>query len=133
MLQVSVFRHVLIWGICAAGIILAVPNAFYTRVETANDARAALEAGAGPAGELETRASRWPSFLPSSLVNLGLDLRGGAHLLAEVQVADVYAARLDGMWPEVRDALRERRGHGRNHQKTGVGRGGTPRAHLQAG
>lgn len=109
MLQVSVFRHVLIWGICVAGMVLALPNAFYSRVETANDARAALEVGASPTAELVTRADRWPSFLPSSLVNLGLDLRGGAHLLAEVQVADVYEARLDGMWPDVRDALRERR------------------------
>ncbi len=39
-------------------------------------------------------------------MNLGLDLRGGAHLLAEVRVEDVYAARLEAMWPEVRDALR---------------------------
>jgi preprotein translocase subunit SecD len=41
------------------------------------------------------------------VVNLGLDLRGGAHLLAEVQVVDVYKARMDGWWPEVRDALRD--------------------------
>ena len=51
-------------------------------------------------------AAQWPSYLPSSLVNLGLDLRGGAHLLAEVQVADVYQARMEATWPEVRDALR---------------------------
>jgi preprotein translocase subunit SecD len=47
--------------------------------------------------------------MPSGLVNLGLDLRGGAHLLAEVKVADVYAARMDALWPEVRDALRPER------------------------
>ena len=40
------------------------------------------------------------------MVNLGLDLRGGAHLLAEVQVEDVYAARLEAMWPQIRDTLR---------------------------
>ncbi len=109
MLQVSVFRHVLIWGICVIGMVIAMPNAFYSRVELANDARVALETGAAPTEELETRANSWPSFLPSALVNLGLDLRGGAHLLAEVQVGEVHAARLDGMWPDVRDALRERR------------------------
>ena len=48
-------------------------------------------------------------FLPSSLVNLGLDLRGGAHLLAEVKVEEVYAQRLDAMWQEVRDVLRAER------------------------
>jgi preprotein translocase subunit SecD len=43
------------------------------------------------------------------LVNLGLDLRGGAHLLAEVRVSDVYGARMEGFWPDVRDALRPER------------------------
>ena len=38
-------------------------------------------------------------------MNLGLDLRGGAHLLAEVHVEDVYADRMDGYWLEVRTAL----------------------------
>ncbi len=42
-------------------------------------------------------------------MNLGLDLRGGAHLLAEVQVADVYADRHEALWPDVRDALRDER------------------------
>jgi preprotein translocase subunit SecD len=40
---------------------------------------------------------------------LGLDLRGGAHLLGEVQVADVYKTRIEALWPEVRDALRDLR------------------------
>ena len=55
-------------------------------------------------------AEQWPEWMPSGLVNLGLDLRGGAHLLAEVRVSDVYAARMDGLWPEVRNTLREERG-----------------------
>jgi preprotein translocase subunit SecD len=57
----------------------------------------------------EEDLAAWPSFLPSFLVNLGLDLRGGAHLLAEVQVSDVYADRVDALWPSVRDRLREER------------------------
>ncbi|GAA3872561.1 hypothetical protein GCM10022404_23040 [Celeribacter arenosi] len=64
------------------------------------------------AGETPERAAArdaWPSFLPNSLVNLGLDLRGGAHLLGEVEVGEVYAARMDAYWPEVRDALRDER------------------------
>ncbi|MCL4152710.1 UNVERIFIED_CONTAM: hypothetical protein GTU68_047528 [Idotea baltica] len=47
----------------------------------------------------------WPTFLPDSLVNLGLDLRGGAQLLAEVQVEEVYETRMRALWPEVRDVL----------------------------
>lgn len=109
MLQFSIWKKTLIWGLCAFGILLALPNAFYSRVETYNDAVAALEAGATATPELLAAAESWPSYLPSSLVNLGLDLRGGAHLLAEVQVEDVYDDRIDGMWPEVRDALRDER------------------------
>lgn len=108
MLQIDLWKRVVIWGLCALGLLLALPNAFYTRVETSNDAVAALETGASGSG-LEEQAGLWPAFLPSGLVNLGLDLRGGAHLLAEVQVADVYEARLQAMWPEVRDLLREER------------------------
>ncbi|MGR3272595.1 protein translocase subunit SecD [Thalassococcus profundi] len=108
MLQIDLWKRILIWGIVALGVFLALPNAFYTRVETHNDAVTAIERqGATP--EREAVAAGWPSFLPSGLVNLGLDLRGGAHLLAEVQVEDVYAQRLEALWPEVRDALRPER------------------------
>ena len=106
MLQIAAWKRVLIWAVCLAGILFAFPNAFYSRVETHNDALAEIEAlGATP--EREAAAGLWPDFLPNSLVNLGLDLRGGAHLLAEVQVADVYDDRMDGYWLSVRDALVE--------------------------
>jgi preprotein translocase subunit SecD len=109
MLQFPTWKRVLIWGLCALGILLALPNAFYSRVEGHNDAVAAIEAGQPATPEREAAAGGWPGFLPSALVNLGLDLRGGAHLLAEVQVEDVYADRMDALWPEVRDALRDER------------------------
>ena len=108
MLRIDLWKRVLIWSICTLGVLLAMPNAFYSRVEMHNDAVAAIEKGANADG-LAEKAAAWPSFLPSGLVNLGLDLRGGAHLLAEVRVADVYQTRLEGMWPEVRDLLREER------------------------
>lgn len=104
MLQISLWRRIVIFGLLLGGMILALPNAFYTRVEQANDARAVIESGLSNA-ELEATAGQWPAFLPSGLVNLGLDLRGGAHLLVEVQVEDVYEGRLDALWPEVRDVL----------------------------
>ena len=47
--------------------------------------------------------------MPSSLVSLGLDLRGGAHLLAEVHVQGVHAVRMELLWPQVRDALHDLR------------------------
>ncbi|MCE8545873.1 protein translocase subunit SecD [Ruegeria pomeroyi] len=109
MLQIDTWKRVLIWLVCIGGLVLALPNAFYTRVEQSNDARAAIELR-GETPELTAAAGQWPGWMPSSLVNLGLDLRGGAHLLAEVRVSDVYAARMDAMWPEIRNALRDARG-----------------------
>lgn len=110
MLQIPLWKRVLIWGICVLGILLASPNAFYSRVEGHNDAVAEIEArGGSVTPELAAKRDAWPSWMPSGLVNLGLDLRGGAHLLAEVHLSEVYAARLDGFWPEVRDVLRPER------------------------
>ncbi len=108
MLQIDLWKRVLIWAVCAFGLLMAMPNAFYERVEAHNDAVASLELGFAGNG-LEEQAAMWPTWMPSSLVNLGLDLRGGAHLLAEVQVTDVYEARVTALWPEVRDMLREER------------------------
>ena len=107
MLYSPLWKRLLILVLCAWGIVASAPNLFYTRVEAHNDAVAAIGDG-GIADDAQKAAlAQWPSFLPSALVNLGLDLRGGAHLLAEVQVADVYAQRIDALWPEVRDALRD--------------------------
>uniref|UniRef100_UPI001F4B219F hypothetical protein n=1 Tax=Escherichia coli TaxID=562 RepID=UPI001F4B219F len=52
-----------VWGIvllCLIGIGLAVPSFF-------------------PASQV----ARWPGFLPSARINLGLDLAGGSYLLLE--------------------------------------------------
>ncbi|MBN7784015.1 protein translocase subunit SecD [Ponticoccus gilvus] len=108
MLQIDSWKRVLIWSTLVVGIAFAAPNLFYGRVEGHNDAVKAIEAGADTSENREA-ASAWPSWLPSGLVNLGLDLRGGAHLLAEVKVSDVYAARMESLWPEVRDVLRDER------------------------
>jgi preprotein translocase subunit SecD len=106
MLQIALWKRVLIGGVCLLGLLLALPNLFYGAAERHNDAVTAVERGAIESPELADARSAWPGFLPSAVVNLGLDLRGGAHLLAEVQVADVYETRIDGYWPQVRDALR---------------------------
>ncbi len=104
MLQIPLWQRLLIVLICALGVLFALPNLLYDRVERHNDAVLALARGqTGP--ELEAARALWPSWLPSRLVNLGLDLRGGAHLLAEVQRAEVYAGRIDALWPEIRDRL----------------------------
>ncbi|WP_040482816.1 protein translocase subunit SecD [Yoonia vestfoldensis] len=104
MLSISYPKQIMIWLTVVVGLMLALPNGFYSRVEVANDARALIATGQTSAA-LEHDAGLWPSFLPSTLVNLGLDLRGGAHLLVEVAVQDVHASFLEGFWPQVRDVL----------------------------
>jgi len=108
MLQIDTWKRVLIWAFVVAGLIFALPNVFYNRVEQHNDAVAAIEKS-GSTPEREAQAALWPSYLPATLVNLGLDLRGGAHLLAEVRVQEVYASRLEALWPDIRDVLRPER------------------------
>jgi len=105
MLQFSLWKKTLIWGLCLLGIALALPNAFYSRVEKHNDAVTAIAKGAVVTPKLQAELDGWPDWLPNDLVNLGLDLRGGVYMLAEVKVDEVYASRLNSMWPDVRDAL----------------------------
>ena len=109
MLQISSLKRISILFVVLLGILFAFPNFFYKHVENYNDAikSEALLDGVTNKSKL---TYWWPKFLPSRLVNLGLDLRGGAHLLAEVNVEEVYASRMDSLWPAVRDALKAERG-----------------------
>ena len=93
-----------IWAICSS-----VPHLNYSRVETFNDAQQALESGVELTASLSNDLQRWPKWLPSKIINLGLDLRGGAHLLVEVSLEDVYSERLNFIWNDVRTKLREMR------------------------
>ncbi|HEY0274743.1 MAG TPA: protein translocase subunit SecD, partial [Paenirhodobacter sp.] len=92
------------------GLILGAPNLFYKTVEAHNDAITAQERSGMLTDDQAAAKAGWPAWLPSGLVNLGLDLRGGAHLLAEVHLGDVYKARMDSIWPELRKALAAERG-----------------------
>ena len=74
-----------IWGIvllCLAGIAFAVPSFFP-----------------------ETQTARWPGFAPTARINLGLDLKGGSHLLLQADTADVARRRLQAMEEQVRTEL----------------------------
>jgi len=76
-----------IWAIVAtllAGIVLAVPNFFP-----------------------EETVAGWPTSLPHKQMNLGLDLRGGSHILLEGNPDDVRKARLEILEDIARSELRQ--------------------------
>lgn len=55
----------------------------------------------------ESTLARLPSWLPAHHLNLGLDLRGGSHILLEADVADVRKQKLEVMEESARGELRE--------------------------
>ncbi len=63
------------------------------------------------APNLLTKAQRaqLPSWVPSKAMNLGLDLRGGSHLLLEVDVKTVFRERLTNLVQAMRTELRKER------------------------
>ncbi|HWK41384.1 MAG TPA: protein translocase subunit SecD [Croceibacterium sp.] len=50
---------------------------------------------------------QWPSFLPRPMVNLGLDLAGGSHIMLEAEPSQVARQRLETMEEAVRAAMRD--------------------------
>jgi protein-export membrane protein SecD len=86
MLYFARWKVAIILFVVVAGFIAALPNLF-------------------PA---ETVAS-WPSFLPKRQLVLGLDLRGGAHLLLEVDREDLVSDRVETLESDIRQTLREER------------------------
>ena len=68
---------------CLAGVIFTLPN-FFSR---------------------ETVQS-WPWWVPHQQLNLGLDLRGGAHLLLSMEIEDVRKDWLDTLRDDARNRLR---------------------------
>lgn len=85
MLQIPRWKQILIVAVCVWGILYALPNVW---------------GGAWMREHL-------PPALPGKTVNLGLDLRGGAHLLYEVDVSSVFVERANMMVADLRSELRK--------------------------
>ncbi len=82
MLEFPTWKKVWLWGITLACCLAAVPSIF----SIAN--------------------VRWPDALPEPLVNLGLDLAGGSHILLEADASQVAEQRLENMEEAVRNVAR---------------------------
>jgi len=86
MLHFSPFKMIAIGLFCLAAAVFALPNLF----------------------SKETVAT-WPNFLPQNQVSLGLDLRGGAHLLLSMDTDELREDMLTSLREDVRAALRKAR------------------------
>lgn len=88
MINIASWKVYLSIAVCVFGVAFAMPNVL------SSDLRAKI-------------SETMPSFVPSKTVNLGLDLRGGAHLLYDVDVASVFIERAESMLRDVRETLRD--------------------------
>ncbi|KZD10989.1 protein translocase subunit SecD [Oceanibaculum pacificum] len=86
MLHFPKWKIVLILTICFLGFAYAAPNLVDRSV-----------------------TETWSRWLPSQQINLGLDLRGGSHLLLEVDVDAVTRERLESVVDITRTELRKAR------------------------
>jgi SecD/SecF fusion protein len=86
MMYFAPWKIALIALACLASVIFSIPSFF-------------------PAATVAT----WPNWLPKRQVNLGLDLRGGAHLLLEVDTSVVLRERLEALVEGARNELRQAR------------------------
>ena len=84
MLQVSLWSRLVTLIVLVGGILFALPNALPQNVR-----------------------DRMPKFLPSSAVNLGLDLQGGSYLLLGVDFDAVTRDRAESLMGDVRAGLRK--------------------------
>ena len=86
MLQVSLWSRLVTLIILVGGILIALPNALSPEVR-----------------------AKMPTFLPSSAVNLGLDLQGGSYLLLGVDFDQVMKDRVESLLGDVRASMRKAR------------------------
>ncbi len=107
MLRFPWWKILIIFLPCIWGVYNVVPHFFYSQVEKYNDIQAQIALGQLPENEtLISDTPTWSHWAPSRIVNLGLDLRGGAHVLVEVSLEEVYSERLSSYWPDIRNSLR---------------------------
>ena len=102
--KVSLILIVLVWG-----AVMAIPNAFtdgFLGVEPREPQSNAPQDIAAFQDQMDAaEESWWPGFLPTSKVNLGLDLQGGVYLLTQIDPAEVAANRLETLQTDIVQAL----------------------------
>jgi len=87
MIYLERWKVILIVAVCVLGVLYALPYALPPNIVTWLQANA-------------------PALAPSQTVNLGLDLRGGSHLLLEVATDAVIDEHMQGLVDQTRSELR---------------------------
>lgn len=112
MLNFPAWKVALILLVMAWGAVLALPNLFsdgFLGIEPrSSDASDPQAVAAYEQQMAEAEVSWWPGFLPSSKLNLGLDLQGGVYLLMEIDPTEVATNRLETIQGDIRSALNAR-------------------------
>lgn len=88
MTRIARWKIFLILAVCVYGFAYSAPNLI-------------------PAEMRANMQESLPGWLPHKTINLGLDLRGGAHLLYQVDINKVFAERAEMMVQDVRTQLRD--------------------------
>jgi preprotein translocase subunit SecD len=83
MLDFPRWKVLSIWALIALGVLFSIPSLLP-----------------------QSAKQQWPSFLPHSTINLGLDLAGGSHLLLEADQKDLLKQRLQSMEDTVATEMR---------------------------
>lgn len=84
MLYFPRWKTILIWLAIVVSLIVALPNVFS-----------------------DATLQRFPSFLPTQKIVLGLDLQGGSYMMLKIERADIVKERLETTVGEIRSNLRE--------------------------
>jgi protein-export membrane protein SecD len=84
VLQISLWSRLLTLAVVLGGLLIALPNALP-----------------------DTVRSRIPHWLPSSTVNLGLDLQGGSYLLLQVDLDQVNKDKAEALVGDIRAGFRK--------------------------
>ncbi|MDE2029738.1 MAG: protein translocase subunit SecD [Alphaproteobacteria bacterium] len=90
MVYLERWKVILILVVCAIGVLYSAPNLIGKK-------------------NVAWLQAHTPSFFPNQTVNLGLDLRGGSHLLLQVATQSVIDEHMQSVVDEARGALRSAR------------------------
>jgi SecD/SecF fusion protein len=84
MLYISRWKTIFIWLTVFVSVLVALPNLFS-----------------------DEQLAKFPSWLPTKQVTLGLDLQGGSHIMLKIERADIVKERLETTVGDIRATLRD--------------------------